>query len=435
MPEIRPFQGIRYNLAHIGNLTQVVCPPYDIIDSSYQDQLYKRHPANVIRLELNREEPGDGESSNRYTRAAGFLKNWLSEGVLKTEDRPALYVYHQIFEYAGVQYVRKGFMARIRLERFGEGKIYPHEITLSGPKADRLNLTRACKTNISQIFGIYPDAAGDAQTILEAAAAGAESAECTDDLGVIHRLFVVTDPGAIAKVEAIMKDKPMYVADGHHRYETACNYRDEIRASRSVDTEDPVNFVLSMMIGMNDAGLIVLPTHRLFTGVPRLKSSELIGKLGACFTCNVAGEGADLAGAVWKNLEASADQGTIGLFCAADDRWVVAKLTDEGAHRMKQAAPEMSDTWRSLGVALLHKLVIETLLGVTDLPRPDYVHLVSEVEAGLSDVKEVFGLAALVMPATIEHIRKISEEGGRMPAKSTYFYPKLLSGLVFNPLT
>lgn len=434
MPEIQPFRGIRYRTEHIGELTQVVCPPYDIIDAKYQDVLYKRHPANVIRLELNREEPGDDETSNRYTRAAAFLRNWLTEGVLAQDPTPAVYVYHQEFTYNGVTYLRKGFMGRVRLERFGEGKIYPHEITLSGPKADRLNLTRACKTNISQIFGIYPDESNQAQALLESSIQGVTPAVCKDDLGVIHRVFVVSDPAVIAKVQAVMHDKPMYVADGHHRYETACNYRDEVRGSGALDADNPVNFVLTMLIGMNDPGLIVLPTHRLFRGVPQLDSGELIKRLGNCFTCNIAGEGADMADTIWKGMEQGADQGTIALYCAKDERWVVAKLTPAGAARMKEAAPDATDTWRSLGVALLHKLVVETLLEVKDLPRPEYVHLVSEVVEGMEG-GEGYPLAALVMPATIEHIRKISEEGGRMPAKSTYFFPKLLSGLVFNPLT
>ncbi|MCA9103519.1 MAG: DUF1015 domain-containing protein, partial [Planctomycetales bacterium] len=172
MPDIRPFAALRYDPGHVGSLSDVIAPPYDVIDPPLQDALYKRHPANVIRLILGREEPGDDESNNRYTRAAGFLKNWQREGVLRGESEPALYVYHQEFEYAGERFTRRGFMARVRLERFGEGKIYPHEETMSGPKADRLNLTRACRANLSQIFGLYPDPEGDAQTLLEAAAVG-----------------------------------------------------------------------------------------------------------------------------------------------------------------------------------------------------------------------------------------------------------------------
>src|SRR5258708_2875752 len=167
MPEIHPFRALRYDLGHVGSLSDVIAPPYDVIGPELQDQLYKRHPANVIRLILNREEPGDEGSNNRYTRAARFLKNWRNDGVLFTEPDAAIYVYHQVFRHAGATYTRRGFMARVRLERFGEGKIYPHEETLAGPKADRLLLTQACKANLSQIFGLYPDTRSEAQDLLE----------------------------------------------------------------------------------------------------------------------------------------------------------------------------------------------------------------------------------------------------------------------------
>ena len=191
--EIHAFPALRYDPGHVGSLSDVIAPPYDVIDPAFQDELYKRHPANVIRLILNREEPGDDEASNRYSRAAGFLKNWRREGVLAAEPEPALYVYHQLFEYAGESFTRRGFMARVRLERFGEGKIYPHEETMSGPKADRLNLTRACRANLSQIFGLYPDPEDAAQQILEGAAVGVTPVEATDHLGVVHRVWPITD--------------------------------------------------------------------------------------------------------------------------------------------------------------------------------------------------------------------------------------------------
>ena len=169
VPEIQAFRGIRYDLGHVGSLSDVIAPPYDVIDSQLQDQLYKRHPANVIRLILNRQEPGDDEDGNRYTRAARFFRNWQREGILQSEGDPSLYVYHQEFEYAGQRFTRRGFMGRVRLERFGEGKIYPHEETHAAAKADRLNLTKASRANMSQIFGLYPDQDSQVQQCLEGA--------------------------------------------------------------------------------------------------------------------------------------------------------------------------------------------------------------------------------------------------------------------------
>jgi uncharacterized protein (DUF1015 family) len=433
MPEIQAFRGLRYDLGHVGSLSDVIAPPYDVIGPELQDALYKKHPANCIRLILNRDEPGDDATNNRYSRAARFLKNWRSEGVLFRESGPALYVYHQTFEYRGDKFTRRGFMARCRLQRFGEGNIYPHEETMSGPKQDRLLLTRACKANLSQIFGLFPDPDGQVQRRLEDAIAGKPAIEATDHLGVVHRMWAVTDVGVVSAVAGAMGPKPMFIADGHHRYETACNYRDELAAAGPLPPDHPANFVLMMSIGMDDPGLLVLPTHRLFRGLPAMTADELKAKLGDSFSTRVAGEGSDLAATVWDEIEVDGEQGTIGLFTAKDDRWTLARITPAGRARMAQVAAEHSQDWQGLGVSILHRLLIDTLLGAKNLPKPEYVHLVEEVVERL-DSEEDFPLAALVMPATVGHIRTISEHAERMPAKSTYFYPKLLSGMVINPL-
>lgn len=432
MPQIEAFRALRYDLGQVGSLSDVVAPPYDVIGPELQEQLYKRHPANCIRLILNREEPGDDAQNNRYSRAARFLKNWRHEGVLFSEPDPAVYVYHTRFDYAGSTYSRRGFMARIRLERFGEGKIYPHEETMAGPKQDRLLLTRACKANLSQVFGLYPDPQSESQELLEAAIGGKTPIEATDHLGVIHRIWPVTDAETISRLAGMMGSKPIFIADGHHRYETACNYRDELGASGPLPANHPANCVLMMCVGMSDPGMIVLPTHRLFRGLPKMSSSDLIAKLGDSFTTRIAGEGTDLAQTVWEEIEYGGEQGTLGLYTSADERWVVATITDEGRARMAERASDHSEAWQGLGVAILHRLVIDHLLTAKDLPKPRYVHLVDEVVEGLESGE--FPVAALVMPARVDHVREISEHRERMPAKSTYFYPKLLSGLVFNPL-
>lgn len=432
MPDIQAFRGLRYDLGHVGSLSNVIAPPYDVIDSALQDKLYKNHPCNVIRLELNRPEPGDGDANNIYSRAAKFLRDWRKQGVLVQDGDPAVYVYHQTFDYGGQTYNRRGFMARVRLERFGEGKIYPHEETMSGPKQDRLLLTRACKANLSQIFGLYPDPKSEAQELLESAVAEKTPLEATDHLGVVHRMWPVTDVKVISELGGLMGQRPTFIADGHHRYETACNYRDELAAAGQLNPGHSANCVLMMCVGMSDPGMVVMPTHRLFRGLPDMTSAELAARLGDSFACRVAGEGSDLAERVWKEIESAEEQGTIGLFTRKDERWTIARITPAGRTKMAQVASEHSDAWRDLGVAILHRLVIETLLGGKDLPKPHYVHLVSEVVDSLET--EEFPIAALVMPATLDHIESVSQHLERMPAKSTYFYPKLVSGLVINPL-
>ncbi|HEV3137528.1 MAG TPA: DUF1015 domain-containing protein [Pirellulales bacterium] len=433
MPEIQALRGLRYDLGHVGSLGDVVAPPYDVIGPQLQEQLYKKHPANVIRLILNRDEPGDDAQNNRYTRAARFLKNWRSEGVLFSESQPAIYVYHQVFTAGGQTFTRRGFMARMRLERFGEGRIFPHEETMAGPKQDRLLLTRACKANLSQIFGLYPDPVAEVQNLLETAVAGVAPVEAVDHLGVVHRMWPVSDVAAIANVSGLMSRKPVFIADGHHRYETACNYRDELIARDGpLPPHHPANFVLMMCIGMSDPGLLVLPTHRLFLGAEAMTSAELAARLGDSFETRPAGQGSKATNEVWEEIETADHQGTLGLYTQKDGRWLLATISAAGRAKIAKLAAEHSADWQGLGVSVLHRLVIESLLNGSGWPNPRYVHRVEEVAEGLDSGE--FPLAALVMPATVDHIRTISEHGERMPAKSTYFYPKLLSGLVINPL-
>jgi uncharacterized protein (DUF1015 family) len=325
--------------------------------------------------------------------------------------------------------------------RFGEGNIYPHEQTHAKAKDDRLKLTRACQANLSQIFGLYPDPQNAAQNLLEEHIASRAALEAVDHLGVTHRLWPVSDMNVIGRVASLVEDKPMFVADGHHRYETACNYRDELAAAAGgqLPAEHPANFVLSMMVSMDDPGLIVLPTHRLIEGCQEFTAAELRQRLGETFDCEDAGSGPQAAAQVWKQIETLDDQSVLGLYTAADQKWTLVSAKPAAAERMRQIAPDQSDDWRSLGVALLHRLVFEELLGVheKELPKPTYVHLVDEVVAGLEGRLEgnrQYPLAALVMPATVDDIRAVSLHNERMPAKSTYFYPKLLSGLVVNPL-
>lgn len=447
MPTIQAFRGLRYDLGHVGSLSDVVTPPYDVISPAFQEELYKKHPANFIRLELNREEPGDNDSNNKYTRAAKFLRNWRQEGVMQVDPDPALYVYHQTFTTEDGQFTRRGFMARVRLERFGQGKIYPHEETHSGPKQDRLLLTKACKANLSQIFGLYPDAENAAQNLLEDAVAQQTPLTCTDHLGVVHKMWPVTNVRTIADVAAIMDPKPLFIADGHHRYETACNYRDFLAEQGPLDPEHPANFVLTQCVSMNDPGLLVLPTHRLFRGVAAMTAGELQAKLGDCFEKQTVGQGPELASSIWPEIATMGDQGRLAFYTAQDNSWTLANITPTGLRKLASIAGEHSDDWQSLGVSILQRLVLENLLGLKDLPKPMYVHSIEEVITNLKAGDAVgrdatgqmgaggrFELAALVMPATVDHVRAISEHGERMPAKSTYFYPKLLGGMVVHCL-
>jgi uncharacterized protein (DUF1015 family) len=432
MPEIQAFRGIRYDLGHVGSLSDVIAPPYDVISPELQKGLYERHPCNVVRLELNRIEPGDDETDNRYIRAGRLLKNWRSEGVLFQESDPAIYVCQQQFTLGGRPYLRRGFVARVRLSPFGAGQVFPHEYTMSKPKLVRLMLTAVCMANLCPVFALYSDPKEETYRTLEAAIAGQTPLEATDHLGVVHRLWPVTDVATISAVAAQMGPRPLFIADGHHRYETACKYQEQIYDSGFLRPDHPANYAMVTLVAMEDPGLVVLPTHRLFRNIPATTAEQLAARLGDCFTVEPAGEGPDRAAAVWEDIEITGEQGRLALYTREDRRWTIAEITEAGRTRLAEVAADQTGQWRQLGVSILHRLLLETLLDCPPSEEIKYVHRVEEVAEELGSSE--FPLAALVMPATVEHVRTMSLQGHRLPIKTTYFYPKLPAGLVINPL-
>jgi uncharacterized protein (DUF1015 family) len=433
MADIRAFRAFRYDLGRVGALSDVIAPPYDVIDPALQQALYDRSPHNVIRLILNTETPQDTEGNNRYTRAAGFLRDWQAEGVLAQDSARSLYVYHQDFEVEGRRYTRKGFLARVRLEPFGKGRIYPHEETLSGPKADRLKLFHATHMNLSPVFGLFPDEQGAVQKALDDVAGKALPLEAADHLGVVSRLWPVSDQRALSNVTGLMGPKPVFIADGHHRYETGLRYLEERRGAGEVrDDEAAANFILMMLVSMSDPGLVILPTHRLISGLPDLTADRLRTLLGQHFEVEITGHGNDGAQAAWEQIEADGGQDLLGFGTVADGVWQTARFKSPAI--MAKLAADHSAAWQGLAVSILHVAVLNELLakGLNVAPQCRYVHLLREVTEATA--AKQCQLAALVPPASMGHVERIAGNLEKMPPKSTYFYPKLLSGLVFNSL-
>jgi uncharacterized protein (DUF1015 family) len=432
MADVQAFRAFRYDLGRVGALADVVAPPYDVIDPALQDALYRRSPYNVVRLILNKEEPTDTEGNNRYTRAATFLRDWQREHVLAQDSARSLYVYHQEFEVEGRRFTRRGFLARVRLERFGEGRIYPHEETMAGPKADRLKLFRATAMNLSPVFGLYPDPDCAVQAQLDAAVGRALPLQAVDHLGVVSKLWPVSDQHAVSAVTGLMGPRPIFIADGHHRYETALRYLDERREAGEVtDADAPANFVLMMLVSMSDPGLVILPTHRLVSGLPALTADRLRELLQEHFDVEAVGTGDRGARDTWELIEADGGQELLGFGTVADGVWQTARLRAPAA--MAELAPDHSAAWRGLAVSVLHVLVLGRLLRpVGGNPECRYVHLRREVTEEVAARR--CQLAVLVPPAAMRHVEQMAGNLEKMPPKSTYFYPKLLSGLVFNPL-
>src|SRR5262245_12032186 len=327
MADIQAFRGFRYDLGRVGQLSDVVAPPYDVIDVGLQQRLYDKSPHNVVRLILNKETPADSEHDNRYTRSANTLRDWLREGVLTQDSARSLYVYHQEFEVEGRRYTRRGFMARVRLEKFGQGNIYAHEETQSGPKADRLKLFHATGMNLSQIFGMYPDPDGAVQSRLDAAVGRSLPLQAVDHLGVVSKLWPVTDQHVVSAVTGLLGPKPIFIADGHHRYETGLRYLDEKRQAGEVKSPDhPATFILMMLVGMQEPGLVILPTHRLVSGLGSIKADQLTKALAAHFDLEAAGAGAEAARAAWERIEADGSQALLGFGTVADGKWLLGRF-------------------------------------------------------------------------------------------------------------
>jgi uncharacterized protein (DUF1015 family) len=355
----------------------------------------------------------------------------LRSGVLREEDHPALYVYHQTFDLGGRVQERKGLLARVRLEPFGQGKIYPHEKTLSGPKADRLALYRATGFNLSPVFGLYPDSDGIVQRALEAGLRDRTPLVATDHLGVENRLWVITNEETHTAVRGLLAGKPVFIADGHHRYETGLKYCEELASSgESPGSDDPSNFCLMMLVGMSDPGLLILPTHRLVSGLPRLTAQEFTGLIEAEFEVTSAGAGEAGCRAAWDAIDRRGEQDLLGFGTVADGKWLLARLRSDAA--MDRLAPDHSLDWRGLGVSVLHVLVLNCLLANHGTPTCRYVHSLGEVLADVS--AGGCDLAGLVPPVRMSHVEGIASNLETMPPKSTYFYPKILTGLVLNPL-
>ena len=427
MADVRAFRGFRYDLGKIGELANVVAPPYDVVDAALQQQLYDLSEYNAIRLELTKDDPTT--RVDKYTQAARTLNGWLNDDAVRQDTARAFYVYEQEFEVEGTTHTRRGFFARVRLEPFGTGRVFPHEQTLPGPKADRLKLYQATGFNISPVFGLYPDPDNEVMPILDAQVKNSPPLTAKDHLGVTNRLWLVTDDTAISRIIGLMGPKPIYIADGHHRYETGVKYLDEQRELGNVhDDETAVNFCLMVLVGMTDPGLVIQPTHRLLSGLPDLTSPQLQALLAPHFEV-VAEFGPDAVGC-WDHVQLEDSQDVLGFVTAADGHCFAARLTDAGV--MDDLAPEHSAEWRGLAVSLLHKVVLDKLLAPHGTPSCAYVHLLKEVADAVA--AKACQVACLVPPVGMEHVEAVAANRETMPPKSTYFYPKVLTGIVFHSL-
>jgi uncharacterized protein (DUF1015 family) len=433
MAEIAPFRGILYS-KQAGEPSQLLAPPYDVISDAERQELEARDPHNCVRLILPQKPKDAKEDDAKYGAAAELLKAWLADGTLKRDDKPAIYRYHQKFEVDGAPIVRKGFIARIRLQKFDEGIVLPHERTLSGPKADRLKLMRASRAHFSQIFGLYSDRDRVTDRAFERIEAGAPEMEGVTTDGVTQRLWRLTDPDEQARVIDFLDDKKIYIADGHHRYETMIALREELRAEAK-SPRSSVEYGVMFFCNMDDPGLVVLPTHRVVHGLPSFDRASLLRRAKEFFVVSEGPLAPPLA--VKQALAGHGKRGpTVAMVTPDADK--IAYLRVRG-DLIVSSVPAMAGPkeLHALDVALLHGLLLETLLGIdrqaqekqTNLRySKDFAKAMEEAKA--PGVQAVF----LMNPTKVEQVKAVADVGEVMPQKSTFFYPKIASGLVMNPI-
>ncbi|MFZ5650402.1 MAG: DUF1015 domain-containing protein [Bacillota bacterium] len=448
MATIIPFKGLRFNDEYVNNLADVVTPPYDVIDQAAQDRYYQKHPYNIIRLEYGKAYPGDSENNSRYTRAAADFHMWKAEKVLVPEKDPALYLYEQEFTVDGVKRIRTGFICAVKLEPYEKGIVLPHEETMPKHKADRLSLMRACRANFSPIFSLYSDPESAVITALREASQRHPDASFTDENSETHRLWVIMDTAAIGRVRQLMADRRIFIADGHHRYETALNHRAERekeKAGPSPSGIDPAyNYVMMTLVNLYDPGLVVLPTHRLVNNVgesdiatlpARIQDHFLLEEFTSAsgkedfkkFLAELAKRGQDPSGR-------SLHRHVFGIYLGG--RLYLASLRNENdLERLMQQGK--SPAWQGLDVSVLHSLILEKHLGIDEelRARGEHITYTREEEGALAAVdRGEYQAAFFLNPTLVEEVTNVAGNGEKMPQKSTYFYPKLITGLVVNSL-
>jgi uncharacterized protein (DUF1015 family) len=434
MAEVRPLRGIRYVPEKVGEIAQVVTPPYDVISKEAQASYYARSPYNVIRLELGQTTPDDGRLNNVYTRAAAALSEWRLQHILQEEAAACYYVYQQRFTHDGQQYTRTSLMARVRLEQWSAKVVLPHEHTLAKAKDDRLKLLRACSANLSPVMSLYDDPQGRIRRLL---AAHAEHAEVhfIDEAGEEHRLQPIRDTQQIANIQDFFTERQLYIADGHHRYETALAYRQEMLEQRKeLHAEDAANFVLMALIDVDDPGMLVLPTHRILFGLGQDVITTLTeAHFAQYFTVQTLAT--DLASNAIMQHMMQAGQEHPALVVATAKQTLLLVLNEQGKRRMQESGH--SEAWNSLDVAVAQRLVMEHIMGLNaeDMTAGTNVRYVRDPQQALQAVQSGETQAAVLLNATrVRQIRDVAQADDRMPQKSTYFYPKLITGLVINPL-
>ncbi|HLB74727.1 MAG TPA: DUF1015 domain-containing protein [Sedimentisphaerales bacterium] len=435
--EVKPFRAFRFDPAVVGDVGDCIAPPYDVIGAEQQEQLYEKNEHNIVRITRAKSFACDSDADNQYTRARGYLNEWIASGALKQDSAEAIYGYVQDYDLGGTHLQRLTFIALAKLEDFGK-IVKPHEETLEKPMQDRLNLTRATSAQFGLVFMLYNDERGIADEIIECAAVGEALIDFADEQEVRHRLFAIIARKDVEAIGRMMGDKSVIIADGHHRYTTGLMYSRE-------NSNPAAKYQMLAFTNMAHEGLIVLATHRLVANLDGFDIKKLIAGFGRNFKVTARAfddeeSKADAKGEMLARMKREMDKGRNAFaIYGGDGAFYLAVLKDGGA--MDSAVPERSAAYRSLDVAVLHKLILEKLLGIDEQRRAKGENLeyvkgtpnaiddsIARVDAGEKQA------AFFVNPIKMSQLIGVTDAGERMPQKSTYFYPKMFTGLTINRL-
>ena len=425
MAEVKPFRGLRFDCEKAGAIEKLVCPPYDIISEQQRQEYLAENENNIIRLELPK-----GEAP--YETAGKTLSDWLDRGILRRDDEEAVYIYEEEFTAGTERRSFKGCIVRVRLEEFSKGIILPHEETLSKAKEDRFNLMKATNCNFSQIYALYMDSEHTTLQTIDAESTADAAYAFTDDDNITHRLWVVTDEKVIEKLCADFADRKLYIADGHHRYETALNYRNYCRENGISKEGDGQDYQMIYLVDMEHPGLVVFPTHRMVRDLPDFNKHNVLAGCEPYFEI----EKYTAVGNMNTLLAEKYNQGkkAFAFYCGKGE-WYLLTLKDIGV--MRRVLPDVSEASQQLDVSVLHSLILEKTMGIDKENMANQINLTYTKfleEAIVKVDKGQFQCSFILNPTRVTEIRDVAAAGEKMPQKSTYFYPKMITGMVMNDI-
>lgn len=420
MALVKEFSALRFT-DKTGEIGQLCCPPYDIISDTEKEDYLKKNPHNIINLEL------PPQSEDGYSRAAARTREWIKDGILAKDKTPALYIYEEKFTVKGKQYAFKGFTAYVKLEEFEKGVVLPHEETLSKAKADRFNLLNATGCSFSQIYSLYNDEKGETEALINELSAGAPDQTFTDNDGVTHNLWIAEKSEKTEKICRQFDNRKLYIADGHHRYETGLNFRNYLR-EKGIEC-DNADYIMMFLVNLENDGLVVFPTHRIVRDLPDFDRDELLKKCEKYFTV----ETLNIAECEQELDKKYKDNKISFVFYDGD---IARLLTLRTTDVLEELFPEKSKALRNLDVSVLHSLILEDVFGIDKENMAKQINLTytRSLDEAISAAEGYADCCFLLNPTRISEIADVAAAGEKMPQKSTYFYPKLITGLTLNKI-